>query len=440
MMRNSLHLAASAGLAALLCGASPASAQSLGAAASFAVLGGTAVTAAGGAGTVINGDVGVAPQTSITGFPPAAIVPPFMNQGDDAAAIAAQGSATALYTALAGMGPATPISAELGGTSLVPGIYSIGAADIAAGTALTLTGAGTYIFQVASSLTANVGSSVILLGGASACNVFWQVTSAATLNGASFAGTVVAQAAVTLGVGAALTGRALATSLGAVTMSGGNSVGGCSTPSGVCPTITIAPPTLPNPVLAVAYRQTLTASGGTGTYTFTVTAGTLPAGLTLTPAGVLAGTPTATGPSSFTIRATDANGCPASVTYSMVIAAACPVITLTPATPPTSGTVGVAFSQPIVASGGTAPYTYTVVGTLPPGLTLTGGVLSGTPTTAGTYPFSIRATDASGCFAALSFTITITQAVPTLPQAFALLLALGLTGIGYVRLRRRARA
>jgi large repetitive protein len=102
--------------------------------------------------------------------------------------------------------------------------------------------------------------------------------------------------------------------------------------------------------------------------------------------------------------------------------------------------VGVAFSQPIVGSGGTAPYTYTVVGTLPPGLTLTGGVLSGTPTTAGTYPFSIRATDASGCFAALSFTITITQAVPTLPQAFAVLLALGLTGIGYVRLRRRARA
>jgi hypothetical protein len=125
----------------------------------------------------------------------------------------------------------------------------------------------------------------------------------------------------------------------------------------------------------------------------------------------------------------------------MVIATACPVITLSP-TPPPGGTVGVAYSQPITASGGAVPYTFTVTsGTLPDGLTLTpAGVLSGTPTTNGTFTFTVRATDASGCFAALSYTVSIVAGVPTLPQAFAVLLALGLNGIGYVRLRRRARA
>jgi hypothetical protein len=80
-------------------------------------------------------------------------------------------------------------------------------------------------------------------------------------------------------------------------------------------------------------------------------------------------------------------------------------------------------------------------GTLPAGLNLTpGGVLSGTPTTTGTSTFTLRVTDVSGCFAERSFTVTMTTAVPTLPQAFVVFLALALTGAGYLRLRRRARA
>jgi ice-binding like protein/putative Ig domain-containing protein len=354
MTRNCLHLLVRVGFAALVFGPSPASAQtppSVGSAQSFAVLGGTTVTA-GGTGTVITGDVGVSPGTSITGFPASAtVVPPFATHSNDGPAIAAQTSTTALYIDLAARGGATPLGAELGGVVLTPGVYSFSStANIASGTTLTLTGAGIYIFKVGSAITANVLSSVLLQNGASACNVFWQVTSAATLNGVTFAGTVVAQAGVTLGVGAALNGRALTTAAGAVTMSGGNTVGGCSAAGGPCPPITLSPATLPNGTVAVAYSQTITGSGGTPPYTFSVISGTLPAGLTLTPAGVLAGT----------------------------------------------------------------------------------------PTTAATSAFTIRGTDASGCFAQISYAVTITTAVPTLPQVFVVMLALGLIAVGYVRLRRRA--
>jgi hypothetical protein len=252
---------------------------------------------------------------------------------------------------------------------------------------------------------------------------------------------VVAQAGVTLGVGASLSGRALTTALGAVTLSGGNTVGGCSAPLG-CPVITLSPPTLPQGTVGAAYSQTITASGGTAPYTFAVVSGILPPGLTLTPGGVLSGTPTSPGSFGVTIRATDANGCIAEIFYTIVIvsAAGCPVINFTPPTLP-NGTVGVPYSQTFTGSGGTAPYIFSLTaGVLPAGLVLTpAGVLSGTPTTAGPSTFLIRATDANGCFVERAYTMTIASAVPTLPQVFVLLLALGLAGAGYLRLRRRAR-
>jgi Ice-binding-like/Putative Ig domain len=455
MTRTSFATIAIAGPLALLCGVTTASAQaapSTGAAQSYAVLAGTTV-AVNGTGSVINGDVGVSPGTAITGIPGGGtVVPPFATHSNDSSAIAAQnsvGGVGGLYTALVNFGgtPAsgTPTIPELGNVTLGPGTYIFSStANIAAGQVLTLSGGGTYVFKVGSSLTANVGSSMLLLNGASPCNVFWQITADATLNGVTFAGTVVAQSSVTLGVGATLSGRALATSLGAVTLSGSNTVGGCSTAGAGCPAITIAPPTLPNGIVGVAYTQTITASGGAAPYTFTVTAGTLPAGLTLTPAGLLAGTPTTASTSTFTVTAVDANGCPASISYTIVIAATpagCPTINFTPATIP-NGTTAVPYSQTFVGSGGTAPYTFGVTsGTLPAGLVLTGaGVLAGTPTTPGPSAFTIRATDANGCFVERAYAMTIAAAVPTLPQTFVMLLAAGLFGIGYLRLRRRAGA
>jgi hypothetical protein len=105
-----------------------------------------------------------------------------------------------------------------------------------------------------------------------------------------------------------------------------------------------------------------------------------------------------------------------------------------------TGIVGSAYSQAIGASGGTAPYGFGVIaGALPAGITLTAaGVFNGTPTTAGQFFVTARATAANGCFAERSFDVFVLNAVPALPQALMVGLALALSAIGYFLLRRRA--
>ncbi len=184
--------------------------------------------------------------------------------------------------------------------------------------------------------------------------------------------------------------------------------------------VTVSPGTLPASTVAAAYSQTLTASGGTGPYSFAITAGAVPAGLSLSPAGVLSGTPTASGSFNFTVTATDSSGAPGpfagSQSYTLVSAA--PTLSLAPATLP-GGTRTVAYpTTSLTASGGTAPYTYAVTaGALPGGLTLTGaGVLSGTPTATGSFNFTVTATDSTtgtGPFTgARAYTVAVADAVP----------------------------
>jgi hypothetical protein len=153
--------------------------------------------------------------------------------------------AIASYNALLVQGPGTVLADNLATVgALTPGIYSFtsGAPDLPSGATLTLndpTGTGVFVFNVGSSLTANVTS--VVAGTADPCNIFWRVGSSATLNGVNFRGTVIADASITVGAGADLEGRALAGTgaTGAVTMAGpgGNEIGGCSVPGPGVPTL-----------------------------------------------------------------------------------------------------------------------------------------------------------------------------------------------------------
>src|SRR5690606_9081638 len=156
--------------------------------------------------------------------------------------------------------------------------------------------------------------------------------------------------------------------------------------------VAIAPATLAGGTAWTAYSETISASGGTAPYSYAVTAGALPPGLTLASSGILSGTPTTAGSYTFTVTATDAPGRTAARTYTLTISA--PVIVLSPATLPGTA-AGAAYSQTVSASGGGAPYTYAITaGALPPGLTLdASGTLSGTATMTGTFNFVVTATD-----------------------------------------------
>jgi hypothetical protein len=165
-----------------------------------------------------------------------------------------------------------------------------------------------------------------------------------------------------------------------------------------CQTITVTNPATNTGIVNTAFSQTFTAGNTVGTVTFTLNSGVLPAGLTLSSGGVLSGTPTQTGSFPITVKATDANGCfGIGSTYTLTIS--CQTITVTnPAT--NSGTINAPFSQTFTAGNTIGAVTFTLnSGTLPTGLTLsTGGVLSGTPTQTGSFPITVKATDANGCF------------------------------------------
>ncbi|MFN0112306.1 MAG: beta strand repeat-containing protein [Blastocatellia bacterium] len=173
---------------------------------------------------------------------------------------------------------------------------------------------------------------------------------------------------------------------------------------GVCPSISITPNSLPNGLVNTNYSQTLTATGGTPGYSFAVTSGALPAGVTLSTGGALTGSPTVVGSFSFTVTATDQAGCAGTKAYTLQI---CGVISVNPVSL-SNGNNGLSYNQTLTATGGVAPYSFSFSGTLPTELTLTSaGVLSGTPTTAGTFNFTVTAMDANSCIGSRSYTVDI---------------------------------
>jgi hypothetical protein len=219
-----------------------AQAPNLQTAGNFAVLAGAGVISAD-AGTTIVGNVGSSPTPTVTGLL-ATQVTGTLYTAASAVLTTAQTQLTAAYLDAAGRSSCTPLTGALGtGTNanLGPGVYCFSTAAQLNGT-LTLTGSSTdvWIFQIGSTLTTATGATVAFTGGASPCNVFWQVGSSATIQtGNNFAGTIMALASITLD-GGTLKGRALARN-GSVTISGSEAIiNGCSG-SSVVPTIALSP-------------------------------------------------------------------------------------------------------------------------------------------------------------------------------------------------------
>lgn len=183
----------------------------LGTATTFAVLAGTTVTNTGS--SVVSGDLGVSPGTAITGFPPGQVMSGTQHAAD-AAALQAQNDLTTGYNDAAGRTPATAASSDLGGQTLAPGVYKQSSALGLTGT-VTLDGQSdpnaVFIFQVGSTLITASSSAVKLVGGAQACNIFWQVGSSATLGtNSSFVGSLLALTSASVQTGTTVTGRVLA--------------------------------------------------------------------------------------------------------------------------------------------------------------------------------------------------------------------------------------
>lgn len=198
---------------------SPATAPSLGTAASFRVLGGSTVTNTGA--TTVHGDLGVAPGSAITGFPPGLVLGGAVHAGD-ATALLAQNGVTAAYVVLAGTACDFDLTGQdLGGLTLVSGVYCFASEAQLTGT-LVLDAQGdpeaVFIFQIGSKLTTASNAAVSIVNGGQDCGVFWQIGSSATVGtDTAFAGSMLALTSITLATGATVSGRALARN-GAVTM------------------------------------------------------------------------------------------------------------------------------------------------------------------------------------------------------------------------------
>jgi uncharacterized repeat protein (TIGR01451 family) len=384
-------------------------APTLGTTQSFAVLGGASVVNTGS--TVIIGDVGVSPGTVVSGFPPGTETGGTIHQTDGVAG-QAQIDNTAAYLNLAGQTPVTKslTGTDLGGQTLVPGVYSFSSSAQLTG-ALTLDAGGNssavWVFQIGSTLTTASGSSVLLINGAAPCNVFWQVGSSATLGSTTkFVGNIFALTSITLITGATVDGRLLAQN-GTVTMDTNTvSITACGGTTG-----TTVPPTL-----SKAFSPATITAGGTSTLTITLSnpnttaaslttpfTDTLPSGLVVSgnAGNTCGGAVTATAGSSavtltggsipvngfcvLTVDVVAASG--GSYINSLAVGAlvtsngtnSAPAVATLTVPAPSSVTLGKAFSPATIAAGGTSTLTITLSNASTTAATLTGALTDTLP-------------------------------------------------------------
>ena len=184
------------------------------------------------------------------------------------------------------------------------------------------------------------------------------------------------------------------------------------------PPLTITTASLPAGAVLTAYSQTLAVTGGTPPYTWRVTSGSLPGGLTLASSGNISGTPTAAGTFTIQVAVSDSQQGSASGSFTIKINSAALVVITTTSLP--AGAVGTAYAATaLAATGGTPPYTWSVAsGALPSGLSIASGVISGTPAAVGSFTFQVTVTDSQQATATGTFTIRITAAALVITTTF----------------------
>jgi hypothetical protein len=206
----------------------------------FVVLGGAGVTNTGP--SVLNGDLGVTPGTSLSGFGAPAVVNG-ATHANDAVAAQAQADLTTAYNVAAGqpIAPGNELTGlDLGGLTLSPGAYGYSSSAQLTGQ-LTLDAHGDpsaqFVFVIGSTLTTASASSVVLTNGASPCNVFWKIGSSATFgSGTAFEGNVMALESISLNSGVTVLGRALARNGEVTLINDVLTLPGCATETSTTPT------------------------------------------------------------------------------------------------------------------------------------------------------------------------------------------------------------
>jgi len=345
----------------------------LGNAAPFAVLGGTGVTNTGP--TVINGELGTCPTPAITGFGPGVVVGGSLHAAD-AAACDAQADLTIAYNDAASRAPTVSylVPTDLGGMTLTTGVYMSPSSLHVTG-ALSLDAQGdpnaVFIFQAGSTVVTAPDSDVLLLNGAQACNVFWQVGSSATLDvGSTFVGTVLALTSITANTNATVLGRLLARN-GATTLDSNTiTVPACAT----VPTTTTEAPTTTTEAPTTTTEAPTTTTSTTIVAPTTTTSTTIVAPTTTTSTtGVVPTTTTSTtivsvpGPTSTTSTTIASLLGPTSTTAPIAITQV--TITIPNLTPTTRI---VELSTPGITTSLTAQTTTSMTSTRIPGLPRTG--------------------------------------------------------------------
>lgn len=180
------------------------------------------------------------------------------------------------------------------------------------------------------------------------------------------------------------------------------------------PRLTVSTTSLSSGTVGTAYSATVTATGGTGADKWTATG--LPAGLSMSSAGTISGTPTAAGTSTVTVTATDSGTTAQTATATLILTVSAPPVTITTGSLP-GGTLRTAYSASLAATGGAGTVTWSASG-LPGGLSISSaGVISGTPTASGTFSVTVTATAGTSVSKTFSITITTPVVVTTPPPS-----------------------